>query len=157
MERDGYLGDSGEHLSRTDLDARPTLDEVKPEYEELMAEVLAVVTTVLPEAEVIEPYSGGQGGCSIEVGDVELVDITARYYFPKKGIQARPTDEQWQQIREQIAPILEEHHFESTAMDIEINTTKNLAVGDRYGATLSLGYNKAIALSLTSGCHLTER
>ena len=122
-----------------------------------MAEILAVVTTVLPEAEVIDDSSGEQGGCSIEVGDVELVDITARYFFPAHAIQARPTDEQWQQIRERIAPILEQHHFESTAMDIEINTTKNLAVNDRYGALLSIGYKKAISLSLVSGCHLTEK
>lgn len=133
------------------------LDEAMPGYEELMAEVLGVVTTVLPEAEVIDGYSGDQGGCSIEVGDVELVDITARYFFPAYAIRARPTDEQWQQIREQIAPILDKHHFESTAMDIEINTTKNLAVSDRYGAVLSIGYDKAISLSLKSGCHLTEK
>lgn len=155
MERDGYMGDSGQPLSRSDLESRPSLDEVVAGYDELLAEIQNVVTSILPNAEVVERPGGEEGGCSAEVESVELADATARYFFPTRGIQARPTDDQWQQIRDRIAPLLEKHQFESTAMDAHIGDTRNLAVRDGFGAALSIGYNKAIALSLKSGCHLT--
>lgn len=157
MSDDTYVGDADQSFSHSDLESRPSLDEAISRYELLLREILGVVTATLPDAEVINASDGARGGCSDQVDSLELVDATGRYFFPSWAVQARPTDAQWDRIRSEIQPLLQEGNFNAVTMDAQIGTTRNLAVTDDLGAELSLGYNKAISLSLVSGCHLKEK
>lgn len=60
------------------------------------------------------------------------------------------------EILEGISPLLEEHDFDTINMDAEIGNVRRVAVEDRYGTSLTLSYDKALAVSLMTGCHLTE-
>lgn len=64
MERAAYLADSGQAISRSDLESRPSLDEVIAGYHELLAGIQSVVTSVLPYAEAIKISNGEEGECS---------------------------------------------------------------------------------------------
>lgn len=156
FSRDVYMGDSGKHLSRTDLENRPSYDDAVARYDELRAGIQEVVTSAMPHAKEISRPGGEKARCSIDVESVELADVTSRYAYRAWGVQARPTEEEWTEILEGISPLLEEHDFDTINMDAEIGNVRRVAVEDRYGASLALSYDKALAVSLMTGCHLTE-
>lgn len=53
FSRDVYMGDSGKHLSRTDLENRPSYDDAVARYDELRAGIQSVVTSPMPHAKEI--------------------------------------------------------------------------------------------------------
>lgn len=155
---DIYMDAASGELSPADLEARPSLGEAVYRYESLMESVRSIITTNLQGAEVIRTSDGERGGCTAQVASTDLADKAHRFYLPTWAIQARPTKEQWGQIRGQLEPLLEQHQFSNVTMDAPIGAGGHrLVVQDDFGAELAIGYDKAMGLSLKSGCHLDEK
>ena len=155
MSEDNYLGGPGGQLSIAEMQERPTLSEVEPRYEQLLADVRQAIQEVLPDAEMIQSREPMTIGCSSEVDSEEHVQAAKRQAYPGWVVRLRPTPEQWSQLRAKLEPLLHDRGFDKVKMDTAIGDGgRRFVVQDDFGAELSITYVKSISLKLLSGCHL---
>ena len=155
MSEDKYLGGPGGQLSIAEMQERPTLSEVAPRYEQLLADVRKAIHEVLPDAEMIQSREPMKIGCSSEVDSEEHFQAAKRQSYPGWVVSIRPTPEQWSQIRARLEPLLRDSGFEEVSMDAEIgNGGRRFVVQDELGAEFTIGYVKEMSMRILSGCHL---
>lgn len=138
----------------TSLHNRPSMEAVAAELTEVEEQIRAAVTGILPDARwerISEPATSPctEGG--------QNLDEARRLFHGTWVADVVPDDAQWTRIRDAVLPILADHGYSDVSMDTSVGDAAFYKVAGQYeGSSFSIQYEKAIAMSFRSGCHIPE-
>lgn len=132
---------------------RPTLDVITVEYRELAGQIKDVISEIVPGGQWGQYSADKKPSCRENKGDDDPRAL--RLISASWGLDARPTSEQWDLIRERVTPLLREHGFTTVAMDTKVHEGAVFKVAGPYdGSEYSISFGKALSTGFITGCHL---
>lgn len=149
----GLATDNGAPVSS--ISGRVSLEAVSAELTEAEGRIRDVVSEILPDGQWTQTREPWTSPCRENRG---ADDPRAKAWLHGNWqYRAIPTTEQWIQIRESVLPIVADYGFTEIAMDTPAGDGAVFKVAGVYeGSRFSIQYNKAIAMSFRSGCHVPE-
>lgn len=133
---------------------RPSLEAVAEELSDAEERIRAAISEIVPSGQWTRVRESGTSPCT-EKG--ETVEGAKRLFPGNWKFDARPSDEQWVRIREAVLSILGDYGYTEIAMDTPVGSGAAFEVAGRFeGSSFSLHYDRATAMSFSSGCHFPE-
>lgn len=145
------MDERGRHMES--IHDRPTLDVITVEYRELEGQIKDVISDILPGGQWTQHGSDKKPSCRENNGndDPRALRLVSAVW----GLDARPTSEQWDLIRERVTPLLREHGFTTVTMDTTVHEGAVFKVAGPYdGSEYSISFGKALSTGFITGCHL---
>lgn len=133
---------------------RPSLEAVAAELTEAEERIRAAVSEVLPAGAWTRVMESRTAPCT-ENG--QSARGAKQLFNGNWKLDAKPDELQWTQIRESILPILAEYGYTRVAMDLPVGDGAAFEVAGAYEPSrFSIEYDKATAMSFSSGCHFPD-